>query len=181
LKFETPDIMSAVDAQIIEQLKWSDEKICATFHVPGYMVQVGAPPFNNNVEALAQQYYSQCLQIHIESIELCLTKGLEHRAVRSRARHRVSAADGFAAEDGSGDQGRHRRDLHAERSARECSICRRPRAAIKYFLQKQNWPLTELGSDAVTPAPAVPAPGSRHLRRNCPPGKRSITGKCSSS
>ena len=40
------------------------------------MAGVGPAPLNNNVEALTQQYYSQCLQIHVESIELCLDEGL---------------------------------------------------------------------------------------------------------
>lgn len=77
LKFEKPTAMSFVDAQLIDQLKWDDEKICAVFHVPPYMVGVGSLPSYNNVEALAQQYYSQCLQVLIESLELCLTEGLE--------------------------------------------------------------------------------------------------------
>ena len=77
LKFEKPTAMSFVDAQLIDQLKWDDEKICAVFHVPPYMVGVGPLPSYNNVEALAQQYYSQCLQVLIESLELCLTEGLE--------------------------------------------------------------------------------------------------------
>lgn len=68
--------MSAVDSQLIEQLKWTAEVICATFHVPTYMVGFGPPPSYNNIEALSQQYYSQCLQILIESIELCLDEGL---------------------------------------------------------------------------------------------------------
>lgn len=68
--------MSAVDAQLIEQLKLTATDICATFHVPAYMVGAGQMPLNNNVEALAQQYYSQCLQIHIESMEACLDEGL---------------------------------------------------------------------------------------------------------
>jgi HK97 family phage portal protein len=42
LKFEKPPAMSAVDAQLIDQLKWDDEKICSTFHVPPYMVGVGS-------------------------------------------------------------------------------------------------------------------------------------------
>jgi HK97 family phage portal protein len=67
---------NAVDSQLIEQLKFGAETICATFGVPAYMVGVGAAPLNNNVEALAQQYYSQCLQFHIESLELCLAEGL---------------------------------------------------------------------------------------------------------
>lgn len=77
LKFDKPPVMSAVDAQLIDQLKWDDEKICSTFHVPAYMVGVGPSPSYNNVEALNQQYYAQCLQVLIESLELCLTEGLE--------------------------------------------------------------------------------------------------------
>jgi len=68
--------MSAVDSQLIEQLKWTAEVICSTFHVPAYMVGFGPPPNYNNIEALNQQYYSQCLQILIESIELLLDDGL---------------------------------------------------------------------------------------------------------
>ncbi|PWE57656.1 phage portal protein [Metarhizobium album] len=75
LKYETMAV-KATDAQLIEQLKWSAETVCSTFGVPAYMAGVGAAPLNNNVEALGQQYYSQCLQILIESIELCLDEGL---------------------------------------------------------------------------------------------------------
>jgi HK97 family phage portal protein len=77
LKFEKPAVMSAVDAQLIDQLRWDDEKICSVHHVPGFLVGVGPLPSYNNVDALGQQYYSQCLQYYFESIELCLTEGLE--------------------------------------------------------------------------------------------------------
>jgi HK97 family phage portal protein len=76
MKFEVPPKASAVDSQLIDQLKWDDEKICATFHVPRYMVGVGAEPNYNNIEALTQQYYSQCLQALVEALELCLEEGL---------------------------------------------------------------------------------------------------------
>ena len=75
LKFE-PMRMSAVDAQVIEQLNMTAQMVCSTFHVPAYMIGVGPAPLNNNVEALAQQYYSQCLQTLIEAMETCLTEGL---------------------------------------------------------------------------------------------------------
>jgi len=75
LKYEAMAV-NAVDSQLIEQLKWSAETICGCFGVPPYMAGVGSPPISNNVEALAQQYYGQCLQIHIESLELCLDEGL---------------------------------------------------------------------------------------------------------
>lgn len=76
LKYEAMAV-KAVDAQLIEQLKWSAEVICSTYHVPPYKIGVGAMPSYNNVQALNTEYYSQCLQSHIESIELCLDEGLE--------------------------------------------------------------------------------------------------------
>lgn len=66
----------AVDAQLIEQLKWSAEVVCSTYHVPPYKIGIGAQPTYNNVQALNTEYYSQCLQVLIESIELCLDEGL---------------------------------------------------------------------------------------------------------
>jgi len=71
-----PIMMNAVDSDLVKQLGWSDEKICATFHVPAYMVGVGPYPSYNNVQALAQQYYAQCLQVLLESIEVLLDEGL---------------------------------------------------------------------------------------------------------
>ncbi|EQB5662178.1 phage portal protein, partial [Escherichia coli] len=44
---------------------------------PAYKIGVGQPPSSDNVEALEQQYYSQCLQTLIESIELLLDEALE--------------------------------------------------------------------------------------------------------
>ena len=67
---------SSTDAQLVEQLKLTAEIVCTAFGVPPYMIGVGDPPSFNNVEALNIQYYSQCLQILIESIELLLDEGL---------------------------------------------------------------------------------------------------------
>jgi HK97 family phage portal protein len=75
LKYE-PMTMSSVDAQMIEQLKWTSETICGCFGVPAYLVGVGNPPLNNNAQVLRDLYYSQCLQIHIEQIEAKLDDGL---------------------------------------------------------------------------------------------------------
>jgi HK97 family phage portal protein len=75
LKFEAMSV-NAVDAELINQLKMSSEQVCSAFHVPPFMVGVGPPPSYNNVEALNQQYYSQCLQAHIEAIEDSLDDGL---------------------------------------------------------------------------------------------------------
>jgi len=75
LKYEQMT-MTAVDAQLIDQLKWGDERVCSTFHVPPYMVGVGPPPNYNNIEALDQNYYSGCLHKLIEAVESCLDQGL---------------------------------------------------------------------------------------------------------
>ncbi|ENI4179481.1 phage portal protein, partial [Escherichia coli] len=68
---------SPVDAQTVEQLKMTAEIVCSVFRVPAYKIGVGQPPSSDNVEALEQQYYSQCLQTLIESIELLLDEALE--------------------------------------------------------------------------------------------------------
>jgi HK97 family phage portal protein len=70
-------VLTAVEGQMIEQLKWTAEVVCSTYHVPPYKIGVGALPSYNNVQALNVEYYSQCLQILIESAELCLNEGLE--------------------------------------------------------------------------------------------------------
>lgn len=79
LKYERMGL-SAVEAEVIKQLQWDDEKVCSAYHVPGYMVGVGSVPTYNNIEALNQQYYSQCLQNPVESIELLLDEGLRLNA-----------------------------------------------------------------------------------------------------
>jgi HK97 family phage portal protein len=68
--------MTAVDAQLIDQLKWSAETVCSCFHVPPYMIGVGSPPPYANVEPLLQAYYAQCIQSLIASMEKCLDEGL---------------------------------------------------------------------------------------------------------
>ena len=75
LKFDAL-MMKATDAQFLEQLKFNGETICAAFGVPSYMVNIGTVPANVTVDALSQMYYGQCLQIHVESLELCLNEGL---------------------------------------------------------------------------------------------------------
>ena len=75
LKFET-FTMNAVDAQLIDQLKWTGQTICACYHVPPYMVGlVPAPPYANH-EPLVQLYHAQCLQSLIVNLEVSLDEGL---------------------------------------------------------------------------------------------------------
>lgn len=71
-----PMTTNAVDAQLIEQLKWSASQIAAIFHVPGYLVGAEPAPANTTVEALRLDYYGRCLQRIIEGIENALDDGL---------------------------------------------------------------------------------------------------------
>jgi HK97 family phage portal protein len=68
--------LTAVETQMIEQLKWSAETVCSVYHVPPYKIGVGALPSYNNVQALNVEYFSQGLQAPIEEIEEALDHGL---------------------------------------------------------------------------------------------------------
>ena len=63
-----PLSVNAVDAQLIEQLKWTGDTVCTCFHVPAYMVNIGPPPPYANIDPLIQQYL------------LAMSAGLDHRA-----------------------------------------------------------------------------------------------------
>jgi HK97 family phage portal protein len=69
--------ISAKDSQLIDQLKFTGEMVCATFHVPPYKLGLGQMPTVNNVAALNQHYYDQCLHPIVDSIESRLDEGLE--------------------------------------------------------------------------------------------------------
>lgn len=75
MKFETMR-MSATDSQLIEQLQWTAETICSTFHVPPFKIGIGPQPTYQNAEVMNQIYYSDCLQSHIEQFELCMDAAL---------------------------------------------------------------------------------------------------------
>jgi HK97 family phage portal protein len=75
LKFEQMRLKST-DAQLIEQLRWTVDVVCSTFHVPPYKIGIGQMPSYNNIQALNVEYYSQALQILIESAELAMDEGL---------------------------------------------------------------------------------------------------------
>ena len=50
--------------------------VCSAFHVPPYKIGVGPMPSYNNIQALNVEYYSQALQVLIESAELAMDEGL---------------------------------------------------------------------------------------------------------
>ena len=75
LKYESMAI-AAEASQLAEQLGLTAIDVATAHGMPAYKINQGPMPTNNNVGALNQQYYSDCLQVHIEDIELCLDEGL---------------------------------------------------------------------------------------------------------
>lgn len=76
LKYEGMSV-SPVDAQLVEQMKWSAEVVCSTFHVPPFKIGLGQMPTYQNGEMLNQIYYSDCLQSLMEQYEAAMDDGLE--------------------------------------------------------------------------------------------------------
>lgn len=76
LKYEAMTI-TAEQSELAKQLGISAVDVATAFGMPAYKINQGPMPSNNNVEAMQQQYLNDCLQTHIESLELCLTEGLE--------------------------------------------------------------------------------------------------------
>lgn len=75
LKFEAMAV-KAVDAQLIEQLRWTAEDVCTAFHVPPHKIGIGPTPAYNNVEAINLEYYNRALHSPIVCIETLLDDGL---------------------------------------------------------------------------------------------------------
>jgi HK97 family phage portal protein len=72
----TPSAVTAVDAQLAEQLKLTGEQICSAFHMPAFLVGAAPqPPYGDRASAM-QQYYNQCLQSLLNAMEDCLDDGL---------------------------------------------------------------------------------------------------------
>lgn len=164
LKYEQMAI-NAVDSQLIEQLRWTAEVVCSTFHVPPYKIGVGAMPSYNNVQALNVEYMSQSLQRLIEDIELCIDDGFELAEdigveFNVRALLRMDSVtqmgvikEGIVAGILSPNEGRRELDLKPVEGGESP------------YLQQQNYSLAALAKrDAQDPlsapaeAPSAPAP-----------------------
>jgi HK97 family phage portal protein len=67
-----PISMSYVDAQVIEQLRFSIEDVARAFRVPGFMIGDLTKTTFRNTEQTNRTYLNSCLSYHIESIETAL-------------------------------------------------------------------------------------------------------------
>jgi HK97 family phage portal protein len=75
IKYESMT-MPAEAAQLIEQLRWTVEDVARAFRMPLHKLQAGPTPNFGNLGALNQEYLTECLQEHIEAVELLLNEGL---------------------------------------------------------------------------------------------------------
>lgn len=160
----TPMTTNAVDAQLIEQLKWSAAQIAAVFHVPGYLVGAESVPPNNNIEALRIDYYSRCLQTLIEGIENSLDDGLGLGVMADGKVLGVELdLDGLLRTDTqaltSALKDQTQAGIRSPNEARERLNLPPVDGGDVPFLQEQNWPLRHL-ADRELPSrePTPPAP-----------------------
>jgi HK97 family phage portal protein len=151
--------MTAVETQMIEQLKWSAEVVCSVYHVPPYKVGVGPLPSYNNVQALNTEYYSQALQAHIEEIEELLDHALGigwaeglgtefdiDNLLRMDSQTQVTAIrDAIGAGFMSPNEGRAKFDLKPVEGGASC------------YLQQQNYSLEALAKRDAQADPFAPA------------------------
>lgn len=74
VKYERLGI-AAEDNQLFEMLQYGAERIAALFHVPAYKVGLAPIPSNNNIEAVNQMYFTDCLQARVTAIQNVLNDG----------------------------------------------------------------------------------------------------------
>lgn len=75
LKFEKMT-MTAEESDLIKQLGWSAEAICAAYHMPPFIAGFGPLPANSTVEQVMALYYSLCLKDFVLQFEACMSDGL---------------------------------------------------------------------------------------------------------
>jgi HK97 family phage portal protein len=152
--------MSPVDAQLIEQLRWTAEDVCRAFGVPAYKIGVGNMPTFNNMAALDKAYYSDTLQELIECVELLLDEGLElpksygtefdlAQLLRMDA---LSRFDGYEKAIKAGWQ--------SPNEVRALEDLPPVEGGEEPIMQQQNWPLSVLAKRA-PPDTAPPAPNEQ--------------------
>jgi len=76
MKF-TPFAMKSIDAQMVEQMRYSDEQICQPFGIPPFKVGIGTIPSGLGVDGVNLMYYNDALQPHIQHMEELLDDGLK--------------------------------------------------------------------------------------------------------
>jgi HK97 family phage portal protein len=163
MKFD-PMAMTAEQSQLIDQLRATGEDICAAYHMPRHKVGVGPDPTFNNIGVLNQQYYTDCLQTHITTLNRLLTKGLGLDLVPGREVAVEFDLDDLQLMDTGSRIEAGTKAIVGGMSPNEVRARFFDLGPVEGgdepFLQKQNWPLQLLGSDQPQPTPAVMAPAA---------------------
>lgn len=162
LKYEAMTI-PAVDAQLIEQLRWTVEDVARCFRVPLHKIASGANPTFNNISAMNQDYYAQTLQTHIEAIEALLDEGLGLYDVRDRLYSVEFDLDGLLRMDPATRAEVAQKQVSAGVLAPNEARLRENLPPVvggeTPYLQQQNYSLAALAArDAMNPLAALPAP-----------------------
>lgn len=150
--------ISATDAQLIEQLKFSAEDVARAFRIPPHMIGAAPPPAYANVEALTLSYYSQTLQVILEQIEGALDAGLglpSHQRVEFDVEQllRMDTAARYASNTAAVGGG-----WMAPNEARARENLPPVESGETPYLQQQNWSLSQLANR--TPPADAPSGGS---------------------
>lgn len=165
LKYEAM-AMTAEQSQMVEQLKMTDEDICKCFHMPRHKVGVGPDPTYNNIESLNKNYYSDCLQKHIEKLESKLDEGLELTTVPGRTLGIEFDRDALFEMDTAAKSDAAAKAIGAGMSPNEARFRYYDLGPVpggeSPYLQEQNWPIRllsarELPAKAPTPPAPIPA------------------------
>jgi len=160
LKYE-PMTIPAVDAQLIEQLRWTVEDVARTFGVPLYKIQSGANPTFSNVGAMNQAYYTETLQGHIECIELLLDEGLEVVNVSGQTYGIEMDLDGLLRMDPLSRADRNEKSIRAgyltPNEARASENLEPISGGESAYMQQQNYSLEALAKRDARDDPFAPA------------------------
>lgn len=176
LKFQSLR-MTATEAQMIEQLGWTAQVVCSTFHVPPFKVQLGTLPTGMKVSDINLLYYTDCLQSLIEQFELCLDEGL---GLAQRYETNLDV-DGLMRMDAAMQADILTKyvsgAIMAPNDARRRINLKAVKGGDSIFMQQQNWSLEALSrrdstetppgtlTPGVAPAPATPPADSEQQVR----------------
>jgi HK97 family phage portal protein len=156
MKFE-PFAATAVNSQLIEQLGWTEDKICEVYRMPISILNSSKQPPYANAEASMLQYKSLCLEPHMTAIAKTLGYGLnlptylklefdDTLLIWMDTQTRTQAAQGAITSGMSPNEVRETYYGLGPVSGGELP-----------YLQQQNWPIAKLADRSVE-APAPPLP-----------------------
>lgn len=178
MKYE-PLALNAVDAELVKQLQWTGEDVARCFHVPAYLINIGAAPYGNYT-GIVQMFYADALQPLIANFEAAYDEGLGLLTPINGTQYGVE----FDVDDllwmdhemrakVAGDAIQH--GALSPNEARADYFAKPPvRGGETPYLQEQNWPLQLLANRElptrpptapapITPAPPPPPPATKDL------------------